>query len=598
MNGLITNLLPKQSLGVKVIVSIIIVSSFVTLIATGIQLYIEYKRDINLLHDRVAQIESGYLRSITNSLWAVDKEQLNLLLEGIYHLPDIQRAEILVDEYPYIGVGEIPLKHMKQYSFSLTYEYDKKLTNLGSLNVYISLQGIYQRLIDRIAVILGSQAVKTFIVSIFALLIFHYFVTRHLNTIFKAVSDMRNKSEYGGISLQRKQLKGATDEFDNITIAFNQLISNLKESYNALQKSEERFDLAMQGSNDALWDWSVDNKEIYFSDRYKEILGIHNNQFAGNFAEWSNRIHPDDRRETLANLGRALRGEIEQFNHRYRLRHQNNSYRWVLGRGIVVKSSDKKPVRMVGTIMDITKHKQAEEQLATTLRKLEAEHSKRIIAERLACVGELSASIAHEIRNPLCSIIGAVEHMNDDTLSKDDHNEMCNILHRETKRLDRVLTDFLQFSRQREPELTAVNINKLLHDVVQAIQLDYSVGHIVINEIYDHSIHEVLCDSDLIRQVLWNLLKNSVQSITDNGVITATTTYVDEKCLVSIKDNGMGIDSEYKENIIEPFVTHRRKGTGLGLAISNKILASHQSELIIDSVHNEGTDAKFMLKIA
>tara|TARA_R110002049_G_scaffold307590_1_gene508514 strand:+ start:8608 stop:10401 length:1794 start_codon:yes stop_codon:yes gene_type:complete len=587
---------PKQSLGSKVVLSIILVSSFVTLISTGVQLYIEYKRDVNLLFDRVDQVRSGYLKSITNSMWAVDKDQLTLLLDGIYNLPDIERVEIVEDKTLYIGVGETPLRQMKEYSFPLIYSYNQKNINLGNLHVYISLKGIYQRLIDRIAIILGTQAIKTFIVSIMSLLIFYYFVTRHLNALFKSVSEMREKKNIGEIKLETNNKK-TLDEFDVLVTAFNQLINNLRESYLALQKSEERFELAMQGANDGLWDWSVDKKEIYYSDRYKEIIGIRKNTFIGSYAEWSNRIHPGDRGETLGKLGRTLRGEIDQFSHTYRLRHEHGYYKWVLTRGIVVKGSDDKPVRMVGTVMDITQRKEAEDKLANALTNLENEQGKRIVAERLACVGELSASIAHEIRNPLCSIVGAVEHLNDVNITKEDQGVMYNILHRETKRLDRVLSDFLNFTKQREPQIISTDVKNIIEETISTLKLDCEVSHIKFIEQYDHNVESVYCDPDLIRQVLWNLIKNSIQSIKNSGYIEVCTLKKGKVCELSIKDNGEGIENDKKKNIVEPFVTYKRHGTGLGLAISNKILSNHDSELIIESQPNSGTLVKFYLKV-
>ena len=131
----------------------------------------------------------------------------------------------------------------------------------------------------------------------------------------------------------------------------------------ALRRSEERYALALRGSNDGVWDWDLRSDEVYFSSRWKQILGLGPDEALGSMASWFERIHPQDAREFELSLDRHLRGETEHFAHEYRVRHQDGDWIWVSSRGVAVTGADGEPARMAGSLTDITTRKSYEEQL-------------------------------------------------------------------------------------------------------------------------------------------------------------------------------------------------------------------------------------------
>jgi PAS domain S-box-containing protein len=157
-------------------------------------------------------------------------------------------------------------------------------------------------------------------------------------------------------------------------------ISDRLESAEALRRREERFDLAVRGTDAGIWDWSLKSNKVFFSRRWKGMLGYDPGEVGDDFAEWVTRLHPDDRDRALAHLQDYLKGGSADYELEHRLLHKDGSYRWILARGAAVRDPDGKPYRMAGSHIDITHMKESE----SVLRKQAGELlAARAIQERL-----------------------------------------------------------------------------------------------------------------------------------------------------------------------------------------------------------------------
>ncbi|ABB37359.1 signal transduction histidine kinase, nitrogen specific, NtrB [Oleidesulfovibrio alaskensis G20] len=139
----------------------------------------------------------------------------------------------------------------------------------------------------------------------------------------------------------------------------------------ALRNSEERYSLAVGGTNDGIWDWDLISNKVYFSPRWKEIIGFQDHEIPNEIPEWTSRVHPDDLAKILKAHEMYLSRELPAFEVEYRLRHKDGSYRWILGRGLALWSDADQPYRMAGAHTDITDRKESERELLATKNRLD-----------------------------------------------------------------------------------------------------------------------------------------------------------------------------------------------------------------------------------
>lgn len=592
---------PKgRGLAPRVILYILLFSSVVTFFATALQLYFDYSRDVRAIDERIAQISDSYLKSMVLGLWIMDYEQLRTQMEGILALPDIQYLAIEVDGEPLITAGTFSAQTQMRESYPLRYTYRGQDIHLGTLYIVTSLDGVYRRLFDRVLVIFGSQAVKTFLVSAFIFLIFQFFVTRHLQQISRYLRCRQSGLSSLPLSLSRKpNPAGREDELDDVVQAFGEMCGHLELSYKKLAESEERLNLAMRGANDGLWDWNLDTGNIFYSPRWKQMLGYEADEIDDTLSTWWTRVHPDDFAHMKRNLNRCLKGQLQQFECVFRLKHKDNSYRWVLSRGQALRAPDDVPSRIVGTHVDITAQKEAEEALVEATARCRLEQEQRIKAERLACIGELAASIAHEIRNPLASIINSQTLLTKGDLEDYERKEVIDILNEETVRLQRILTDFLSFARLPQPTIASHDIVAVLDSAVISLRLSLPGNDKVRLTTHYHAKSTVaMFDKDLIKQVILNLGLNAIQAMPNGGDLSISTLIAMNCVMIYVTDTGCGMSDELCAKSCNPFFTTRKDGTGLGLVVVNKILAQHNTDLNIRSTLGQGTTVRFSLQIA
>jgi len=234
--------------------------------------------------------------------------------------------------------------------------------------------------------------------------------------------------------------------------------------------------------------------------------------------------------------------------------------------------------------------------LQRSSREMEQEHRKRTNAERLACVGEMAASIAHEIRNPLAALINSVQLLGRPGLEAEDHEQVAGIVDKESQRLQRILNDFLSFARLPNSVLVERDINELIEETAELVSRDPACGErTTIERHYDADGH-CRFDWDQIRQVMLNLMLNAVQAIKGDGHLEIRVKREGKLLNISLTDDGVGIPKDMMLEILKPFVTGRKGGTGLGLSVVQRILIQHGTSLTITSKEGVGTEVAFELE--
>lgn len=222
----------------------------------------------------------------------------------------------------------------------------------------------------------------------------------------------------------------------------------------------------------------------------------------------------------------------------------------------------------------------------TTKRELETvhtelqqniEHLRK--TERLTAAGQLSASLAHEIRNPLASISGAAGILSRGQATQQSQRECLEILTKESQRLNKLLTNFLVFARPRLPRLQPVNVENLLQSVTSLAQHAAADRNILLQLHLNAFTGDITCDPEQIRQLLLNLLLNAVQASPEKSSVMIATQMQEDILLIEVRDEGEGIVAKDVEHIFDPFFTTKPNGTGLGLAIAGTIATQHGGAL-------------------
>jgi len=204
--------------------------------------------------------------------------------------------------------------------------------------------------------------------------------------------------------------------------------------------------------------------------------------------------------------------------------------------------------------------------------------------QNLAQIGEMAAGLAHEIKNPLASLSGAIQILKSDMENDQDNMRLMDIVLRETDRLSSLVNNFLTFARPSAGQSKCVNLGEALTEMVTLFEKDGSVDQRIKVELITIANAFIEIDPLQLRQVIWNLLLNGAESIDNEGRIKISVQKIkNERIIVEIVDDGSGMDEQTVKSIFNPFFTTKPSGTGLGLSIVYRILETYDCRMDVRS---------------
>jgi PAS domain S-box-containing protein len=350
------------------------------------------------------------------------------------------------------------------------------------------------------------------------------------------------------------------------------------------QRSEERLQLALEGSNLGLWDFDYGRQQMVHNAQYWNMLGypLHN-QFAG-AQGWHSLVHVDDLPQIRAQLDRHIQGHTTVYQAEFRMRHRLGHWVWIASHGKVFERDEAgQPLRITGTHLDISDRKQMEQMK-----------------------DELISVISHELRTPMASLQAALKLILTGKLGQltAQGERMLDIAVANTERLCRLVNDILDLQRLETGGSTLIKVHypvaQLLQEAIATIQSLASSQNI---RVQVHPLPADLTlwgDPDYLAQVLMNLIDNAVKFSPPESTVTLTG-YLNAASMVeiSIHDQGRGIPEEQFTHIFERFRqvdgsdSRQKGGTGLGLAICQQIIAQHGGQIWVDSVVGQGSTFHF-----
>lgn len=254
---------------------------------------------------------------------------------------------------------------------------------------------------------------------------------------------------------------------------------------------------------------------------------------------------------------------------------------------------------VTGVLSDLERRRRAElqataQQLQRVYGELQDTFEQVRRADRLSAIGQLAAGLAHEIRNPLASIDGAAEVMEAADSPEEVRAETMGIVRKECARLNRLLTNLLDFARPRNPEWREVDVPRVLDSVIDLVKHSAGKG-IQFERVAGDRLPKLIGDEEQIAQVILNLTINAAQAMPDGGRITLTASEKDKGVQIQVRDEGVGIPQEHLDKIFDPFFTTKDMGTGLGLSVVHQIVSQLGGTVSV-AQNKEGRGMTFSLQ--
>jgi len=381
-------------------------------------------------------------------------------------------------------------------------------------------------------------------------------------------------------------------------------ITDIKNYEIEINDMKNRFQLAISGSKDGLWDWNVVTNEVYFAPRWKHMLGYEEDEIENNLDEWSSRVHPDDIEKAFADVQAHFDGKTNVYNGEHRMKHKDGSWVWIMDRGKALFNEEGKPQRMVGFHTDITEKKEFETNLENLVEEKTQENIKQsqVLQQqsKLAAMGEMVGAIAHQWRQPLNAVALELQFLEDDFEDKIiDADYLKKFISKNMDSINfmsKTIDDFRNFFTQDKVK-SEFRVKTKTEEIMNMMSPQVVNHNIVMNINGDD--FKVLGLQGEFQQVILNLLNNSKDALIEkkisNACININIINNETLGLVEVTDNAQGIPEEIIARVFEPYFTTKEqgKGTGLGLYMSKMIIENNFLGKL--NVENTSEGAKFTI---
>jgi len=404
--------------------------------------------------------------------------------------------------------------------------------------------------------------------------------------------------------VMQKEINSKTKELKDMNLNLEETIEQRVADAKLIR---DRFQLAIDGANDGLWDRDLITEQVYYSPRFKEQIGYVGDEIGTDIDEWVSRVHPDDIDNTVTDVNNYFQGVTELYENEHRLKHKDGSWIWVLSRAKALFDADGEPIRLVGFHTDITRKKELEENLQQLVDKKTNENIKQreVLQQqsKLTAMGEMIGNIAHQWRQPLAQINSAVLILDDEILLAKASNSLIDSkldeIESTTTYMSETIDDFKNFYKE-DKQKRLFSIQKSIETAVSLVAATLKYNYIDISKEFD-SDTKIRSFKNEFEQVVLILVNNARDVLlsrkTIDPIVVLKVENMDNICTVSISDNAGGVEESIINKIFEPYFTtkHKSQGTGLGLYLSKVIIEENMGGRLYVENHKDGACFKIEL---
>ncbi|WHX41608.1 PAS domain S-box protein [Mesobacillus sp. AQ2] len=353
-------------------------------------------------------------------------------------------------------------------------------------------------------------------------------------------------------------------------------ISERKNVENLLEESRQQYRSLFEYSLDIVSMLDLNGTITNLNPQFEKITGFRRDEYIGkNLAD----LIPESYRQKVLEKVASVVENCSPQMFELQLMHKN-------GKPLIFQSTtlpiivNEKIAGIICNSRDVTELRETEERLRRT--------------DKLSVVGELSASVAHEIRNPLTSLKGLVQLLQ---MEDEKHQLYYQIMIDELNRINHIVSELLLLAKPQQIKYTEADLQMILHDVISLLKTEASLHNIQIEfEVKDHPVI-IECEPNQLKQLFINIVKNAIEASSGGDAVFITLESFDNNASIRVKDEGIGISKELLERIGEPFYSSKEKGTGLGMTVSFKIVQSHNGTIKFNSEPEKGTEVIVQLPI-
>ena len=374
-------------------------------------------------------------------------------------------------------------------------------------------------------------------------------------------------------------------------------ITEPKRTEESLRRSESYLAQAQRLAHIGSWAWDIPRREaLYISDEWYRIYGFDPKDGMPGWEQRLQLVHPEDRVRFQATIDRAI-AEKSDYDVEFRILRPHSPGRYIHSVGHPVLGSLRELLQFVGVSMDVTERKQAEEEH----ERLRQELADLAHLNRVSTMGELTASLAHEIKQPIGAAVtnadACVRLLDRDQPDIPEAREAALEMARDARRAADIIDRVRSLYQKGSSQLDTVDINEVIGEMVIMLQNEAKRHSVTIRTDLAKELPLVMADRVQLQQVLLNLMLNGIEAIREaSGELSIKSQLAhDAQLLISVSDTGVGLPTEDAGQIFDPFFTTKDKGTGLGLAITRSIVASHGGRIWATANSGRGSTFHFTL---
>ena len=584
----------------KMVLYVVLASTFITIFTSAFQLYGIFKEDVNSIKTRINEVRDSYSKNIASRLWVSNKSELDITLQGILRLPDLKYIAVYEGDKLVTQQGELSGTDIIERDFPLHYYYSNELQEIGRVHITATLANAYSHIYEQAITIVVSNTIKTFLVASFMFFLFYTLVIRHLIEVNKFAENINLISLDNILELKRKNKKGKKDELDKLTDTLINLQERLKVSVEELKKNEiilknneAKFRGFLESTINGIL--MVDSEGIITLTNKSicDLTGYTREELVGEKVEilvpLNYKNHKVLRENYLYNPSARSMGSSKVFEAR---RKDGSLFHVEVSLAPV---STAEGVFITAMIQDVTIRVKIEKEKESLLRTLEYKNEE---------LERFTYTVSHDLKSPLVTINGFIGLLKKDIAENNqkridaDFNRISDA----ANIMQNLLDDLLDLSRigRQDSARVDVAVKSIVDDILNILSVKIKTNNIKI--IVDPKLPFINVELVRFKEVYLNLIdnaikyrRNSVETEIEIGMYESNSN--DEKVFF-VKDNGIGIDPLYHDKIFGLFerLSVDTEGTGVGLAIVKRIIDVHDGRVWVESEGaGKGSIFKFVL---